>query len=73
MNKLFLKAFFFLSIALVSCGDSRDNSDAQDSINAARAADSLIQNQLNADTSMNTDSTIDNMPADSMPKGSDTR
>lgn len=73
MNKLFLKAFFSLSIALVSCGDSRDNSDSQDSINAARAADSLIQNQLNADTSMNTDSTIDNMPVDSMPKGSDTR
>ena len=58
---------------MVSCGDSRDNSDSQDSINAARAADSLIQNQLNADTSMNTDSTIDNMPVDSMPKGSDTR
>jgi len=73
MNKLFFIAFFASSLALVSCGGSRDNSDSQDSINAARAADSLIQNQLNADTSMNTDSTIDNMPVDSMPKGSDMR
>jgi hypothetical protein len=33
----------------------------------------MLQNQLNADTSMNTDSTADNMPTDSMRKNSQQR
>ena len=73
MNKLFLILFFASGIALTSCSGSNEESDTQDSIEAARAADSMIQEQLNSDTSMNTDSTIDNMPTDSMPKGSGNR
>ncbi len=73
MKTLFFIAFLSCSLALVSCGGSGGNSDTQDSIAAARAADSMIQDQLNSDTSMNTDSTIDNMPVDSMPKGADKR
>lgn len=73
MNKLFLIVFFVSCIALSSCDGTNKESDTQDSIDAARAADSMIQDQLNSDTSMNTDSTIDNMPTDSMPKGSDNR
>lgn len=66
------KLLFILSLSagmmLAACsgGGPREESDDQDSIDAARSADSMLQNELNADTSMNTDSTIDNMPTDSM-------
>lgn len=73
MNKLFLILFFAIGISMTSCSGSSEDSDKKDSIEAARAADSMIQHQLNSDTSMNTDSTIDNMPTDSMPKGSNKR
>ncbi|MEJ6981710.1 hypothetical protein WG906_14675 [Pedobacter sp. P351] len=73
MNKLFSTLFVVSCIALSSCGGSNRDSNTQDSIDAARAADSMIQDQLNSDTSMNTDSTLDNMPTDSMSKGSDNR
>ena len=68
MKKLLFILSFTASIALASCsgGGPREESDDQDSIDAAAAADSMIQNQLNSDTSMNTDSTTDNMPTDSM-------
>ena len=57
---------FAMGIALTSCNGSREENDDKDSIDAARSADSMLQNQLNADTSMNTDSTQDNQPTDSM-------
>ncbi|MGV3509902.1 MAG: hypothetical protein ACO1N7_11485 [Sphingobacteriaceae bacterium] len=70
MKKLVFVLSLVGSIALISCGSGpREESDDQDSINAARAADSMIQNELNADTSMNSGNTIDNMSTDSMPKG----
>lgn len=58
------------SIAVVSCNGSGspEETDDKDSIDAAQSADSMLQNQLNSDTSMNTDSTVDNMPTDSMRK-----
>lgn len=68
MKKFIYTLCFATSLGLVSCsgGGPREESYDQDSIDAARAADSMLQNELNADTSMNTDSTADNMPTDSM-------
>lgn len=69
MNKFLLVLSVVGCIALTSCGSGpREESYDQDSINASKAADSMIQNELNADTSMNSGNTIDNMPTDSMPK-----
>lgn len=68
MKKLLFTLCLATAFALTACsgGGPREESYDQDSIDAARAADSMLQNQLNTDTSMNTDSTIDNMPTDSM-------
>ena len=71
-NKKMKKLLFMLALGagftLASCsgGGPREESYDQDSINAARSADSMLQDALNADTSMNTDSTTDNMATDSM-------
>ncbi len=49
---------FALAAAFASCnlaGNSDPKSDDKDSIDAARAADSLLQAELNADTSPKTD------------------
>lgn len=56
-------AFIMLALAatFASCnigGNSDPNSDDKDSIDAARAADSLLQNELNADTSAKTDTSV---------------
>jgi hypothetical protein len=68
MRKLLLTLCIATSVALFSCsgGGPREENDDKDSIDAARSADSMLQDQLNSDTSMNTDSTTDNMPTDSM-------
>jgi hypothetical protein len=75
MKKALLTLGFAASLALVSCsgGGPREETDDKDSIDAARSADSLLQNQLNSDTSMNTDSTTDNMPTDSMQENGNKR
>jgi len=57
--------------ALAACGGSREETDDRDSINAAKAADSMLQNELNADTSMNTSGSSDNLPTDSMQENSE--
>ncbi|MBC8053526.1 MAG: hypothetical protein H7Y13_10725 [Sphingobacteriaceae bacterium] len=66
MKKLLFTICFAASIALASCSGPREESYDQDSIDAARSADSMLQNELNADTTMNTDSTTDTMSTDSM-------
>lgn len=67
MKKTILAICFATSLAISACGSgSREETDDQDSIDAARSADSMLQNQLNADTTMNTDGSMDNMPTDSM-------
>jgi hypothetical protein len=70
MKKILLTATFASGLFFMACqgGGPREESDDQDSIDAAKAADSMIQHQLNVDTSMNTDSTTDNLPTDSMDK-----
>lgn len=74
MKKFLLMASFVGSVALISCNNGKpEETDDADSISAAQSADSMLQNQLNADTSMNTDSTADNMPTDSMRKNSQQR
>jgi hypothetical protein len=68
MKKLLVILSLSAGLMLASCsgGGPSEESDDQDSIDAARSADSMLQNELNADTSMNTDSTTDNMSTDSM-------
>lgn len=73
MKKLLCTLCFATSLAFAACSGPTEESSDQDSIDAARSADSMLQNQLNADTSMNTDSTVDNMPTDSMQNQSQKR
>ena len=65
MKKLLIVLVFTGSL-FAACGSNSEESDKKDSINAARSADSMLQNELNADTSMNTGNSMDNMPTDSM-------
>jgi hypothetical protein len=75
MKKLLLILSFAVNLALISCsgGGPREESYDQDSIDAVKSADSMLQQQLNSDTSMNTDSTTDNEPTDSMQDNSQRR
>ena len=70
MKKVLAVLSLAIGITMGSCsgGGPREESDDKDSIDAVRAADSLIQNELNSDTSMNTSGTTDNLSTDSMPK-----
>lgn len=53
MKKTFL-IFALISGVLISCNSSGDaESNEKDTINASKGSDSLLQNQLNADTSAN--------------------
>jgi hypothetical protein len=56
MKKLFVTLFAAALMASCSSGPREESAD-QDSINAAASADSLLQNELNADTSSNSDTT----------------
>ena len=74
MKKFLLTVSFMASVTLISCNHGKtEETDDKDSISAAKSADSMLQNELNADTSMNTDSTTDNMPTDSMQNNSQKR
>ncbi len=74
MRKILFMISLIISVAMISCNSGkREETDDKDSIDAAQSADSMLQNQLNADTSMNTDSTTDNMPTDSMRSNSQKR
>lgn len=68
MKKL-LVLLVFVGSLLAACGGSGKNTDNTDSIDAVNSADSLLQNQLNADTTMNTENSLDNLQTDSMQGG----
>lgn len=59
-----------LSASLAACGGSREETDDKDSIEAVRSADSMLQNELNADTSASSLDSVDTLTEDNTATGS---
>lgn len=58
-------------LALASCknGGPREETDDKDSIEAVRSADSLLQQELNADTSASSLDSVDSLSEDNSQQG----
>ncbi|RXF69196.1 hypothetical protein [Arcticibacter tournemirensis] len=67
-NLIILALAFSVSIA--ACGGSREETDDKDSIEAVRSADSMLQNELNADTSASSLDSVDTLTEDNTATGS---
>ncbi|KAA8484736.1 hypothetical protein BDE36_4723 [Arcticibacter tournemirensis] len=59
-----------VSVSITACGGNREETDDKDSIEAVRSADSMLQNELNADTSASSLDSVDTLTEDNTATGS---
>lgn len=62
-TKLLILAFSSV-LALTACHSNREEHDDKDSIDAVHSADSMLQNELNADTSASSLDSVDTLSED---------